>query len=262
MTEPKNVLLSMHTRTAISVDDEQAAHYAFRNLLKGYHGIELIGQAHNGTEAVELINNLKPEIVFLDIQMPDMNGFEVLKHLTYQPYIVFCTAYDQYAIEAFNQNSIDYLLKPMDDKRFAQCVGKIEKFIPKHQEIDVSKLMDLSRMLNPPRKAFAIPITVRSKITFVPCDKISFCNARDGYVSLITDDGTEHVCDLTLKQLEERLPDDFLRVQKSYIVNKTKIETVEKHFNNRLVLTMGDYSRTKITTGTSYISVIRRELLL
>lgn len=152
MTEPKNVILGMYTHTAISVDDEQAAHYALHNLLKGYHGIKLIGQAHNGTEAVTLINSLKPEIVFLDIQMPDMNGFEVLKRLSYQPYIVFCTAYDQYAIEAFNQNSIDYLLKPVDDKRFAQCVGKIEKFIPKHQEIDVSKLMDRSSMLNPPKK--------------------------------------------------------------------------------------------------------------
>lgn len=252
----------MHTRTAISVDDEQAAHYALHNLLKGYHGINLIGQAYNGTEAVELINTLKPEIVFLDIQMPDMNSFEVLKHLAYQPYIVFCTAYDQYAIDAFNQNSIDYLLKPVDDKRFAQCIGKIEKFIPKHQEIDIFKLMDLSRLLNTPKKTFAIPVTVRSKIVFVPCGKISFCASADGYVSLITDDGKEHICDLTLKQLEDRLPDDFFRVQKSYIVNKTKIEAVEKYFNNRLILTMGDRNRTKITTGTSYIGAIRRELLL
>lgn len=252
----------MPSYSAILIDDEQAAHYAMQVLLKNYNRINIVGHAYNGTQAIDIINNLKPDIVFLDIQMPDMNAFGVLKQLTYQPYIVFCTAYDQYAIEAFNQNSIDYLLKPIDDKRFAQCVDKIERLVPKRQEIDMAKLMDLSKLLNPPKKASAIPVNIRSKIIFVRCEKIAYCISIDGYVSLITDEGKEYVCSLTLKQLEERLPDDFIRVQKSYIVNKTKIEEIQKYFNNRLILTMGDERHTKIKTGTSYIDTIRKELLL
>ena len=86
--------------------------------------------------------------------------------------------------------------------------------------------------------------------------------AKDGYVSLITDEGKEYVCNLTLKQLEERLPDDFIRVQKSYIVHKEKIEEIQKYFNNRLILKMKDHNHTKITSGTSYIDKIREELML
>ena len=252
----------MNDYSIIIIDDEQAAHFALQNLLKDYDNLKIIGQAYSGKQAIELINSLKPDLIFLDIHMQDMNGFEVLKHLTYQPYIVFCTAYDQYAIEAFRQNSIDYLLKPVDEKRFAQCVDKVERLLSKRQEIDMVKLMEMSKLLNPPKKASAIPINIRSKIIFVKCENITYCIAKDGYVSLITDDGKEYVCDLTLKQLEERLPDDFIRVQKSYIVNKTKIEEIQKYFNNRLILVMSDRNNTRITTGTSYIDIIRNELQL
>ena len=252
----------MLTYSAILIDDEQAAHYAIQVLLKNHNCINLIGQAYSGAQAVEMINNLKPDIIFLDIQMPDMDGFEVLKRLVHQPYIIFCTAYDQYAIEAFNRNSIDYLLKPVDEKRFAQCVDKIEKFVSKQSEIDIDKLVELSKLLNPSKKASAIPVTMRSKINFVKCENITYCISRDGYTSLMTDDGKEYVCGLTLKQLEERLPDGFIRVQKSCIVNKAKIEEIQKYFNNRLILTMEDQNHTKITTGTSYIDAIRKELML
>ena len=253
----------MNTYSVILVDDEQAAHFALQILLKDYDNFSLIGQAYSGKQAIEVINGLKPELIFLDIRMQDMDGFEVLKKLTYQPYIVFCTAYDQYAIEAFRQNSIDYLLKPVDEKRFTQCIDKVERLLPKHrEEMDMDKLVELSRLLNPAKKASAIPIHIRSKIIFVKCENITYCVAKDGYVSLITDDEKEYVCDLTLKQLEERLPDDFIRVQKSYIVNKSKIEEIQKYFNNRLILIMADRNNTRITTGTSYIDVIRNELQL
>ena len=252
----------MNTYSAILIDDEQAAHYAIQVLLKDHDCIDLIGQAYSGAQAVEMINSLRPDIIFLDIQMPDMDGFEVLKQLVYQPYIVFCTAYDQYAIEAFSRNSIDYLLKPVDEKRFAQCVNKIEKFVSKQPETDIAKLIELSKLLNPPKKASAIPVTIRSKIIFVKCENITYCISKDGYASLMTDEGKEYISDLTLKQLEERLPDDFIRVQKSCIVNKTKIEEIQKYFNNRLILIMADRNKTRITTGTSYVDIIRNELQL
>ena len=252
----------MPTYSAILIDDEQAAHYAIQRLLSDYKQIELIAQAYNGKQAVEMINELNPDLIFLDIHMPDMNGFDVIKQLKNQPYIVFCTAYDQYALEAFNQNSIDYLLKPVDDLRFSHCIRKIEKMIPKHSEISPDKIVELSNLLHPPKKASAIPIHVRSKIIFVKCEDIAYCVAKDGYVSIFTDAGKEYVSDLTLKQMEERLPDDFFRVQKSYIVNRTKIEEIQKYFNNRLILILNDKNTTRITTGTSYIDSIREKLQL
>lgn len=248
--------------SAITIDDEQAAHYAMQTLIKNYDKISLIGQAHNGKQAIIKINELRPDLIFLDIQMPDMNGFEVLKHLTYQPYIIFCTAYDQYAIEAFNENSIDYLLKPIDENRFAQCIDKIERMLPSFPQIDLHRLTELSKALNPPKKAFAIPINIGSKIIFVHCENITYCCAQDGYVSLMTDEGKEYICSLALKQLEELLPNEFIRVQKSYIIHKQKIEEIQKYFNNRLILKMKDKNHTQITTGTSYIDAIREALLL
>ena len=231
---------SISAYSAILVDDEQAAHYAIQVLLKEYDNISLVGQAYNGKQAIEMINRLRPDLLFLDIQMPDMNGFDVLHHLDYQPYIVFCTAYEQYAIDAFNQNSIDYLLKPVDEKRFAQCMAKIERLFPEERKMDICQLQELGKLLNPPKKAFAIPVNIGSKIVFVQCSIITYCVAKDGYVSLI----------------------DFIRVQKSYIVHKEKIEEIQKYFNNRLILKMRDYNHTKITSGTSYIDKIREELML
>jgi Response regulator of the LytR/AlgR family len=252
----------MTSYNAVLVDDEQAAHYAMKSLLKNYPEIRIGGQAYRGTEAIEIINRLTPDLVFLDIRLPDMDGFEVLRQLTCQPYIIFCTAYDQYAVDAFNQNSIDYLLKPVDEKRFAQCIDKIERVVSKQTSISIEQLAELRKLLIPPPKATAIPIYFRSKILLVRCEEICYCMAKDGYVSLITDDGKEHICDLTLKQLEERLPENFIRVQKSFIVNKQKIKEIHRYFNNRLILVMDDYNQTRITSGTGYIDTIRKELQL
>lgn len=252
----------MMTYSAITVDDEQAAHYAMLKLLQKYNEIYLIEQAYNGKQAIEKINKRRPDIVFLDIQMPDMNGFKVLEQLEYQPYIVFCTAYDQYAIEAFSKNSIDYLLKPIEEERFARCIEKVRRFLPQYPKIEISQLQELNKLLNPVKKISAIPIHIGSKIKFVPCEQVAYCLSKDGYTSVFTDEGKEFVINLSLKEMEERLPDDFIRVQKSYIVNRQKIEEIQKYFNNRLILTLKDKSGSKITTGTSYIDTIRRELQL
>lgn len=247
--------------SAILVDDEKAAHFAMLTLLKDYeHLIDVVAQAWGGKDAVLLINRLKPDIVFLDIQMPDLDGFGVLRALTYSPYIVFCTAYDQYAVNAFNENSIDYLLKPVEEKRFATCIDKIQRLLPVNQNYDFSKLMELSNQLTQEKRATAIPIHTKSKIILVRCEEIVYCLAADGYVSLFTTEGKEYICNLTLKQLEDRLPLYFIRVQKSYIVNKQQIDEIHKYFNNRLVLVMRDKNQTRITTGTSYIEEIRKEL--
>lgn len=247
--------------SALLIDDEPAAHYALHELLKGYADtIQVIGEAFSGKEAIGLTEQLRPELLFLDIQMPDMNGFEMLSLLSYQPYVIFSTAYEQYAIEAFRENAIDYLLKPVDEIRFEHCIKKLNRFTPQTPDVNYAQLNLLFKQLNSKKKATAIPIHYKSKIILVRCEDITYCESRDGYVSLLTDEGKEHISAFTLNQLEERLPESFLRVQKSIIVNKTKIEEIHKYFNNRLILVMGDKQHTHITTGTSYITIIREEL--
>lgn len=249
--------------TTFLIDDEEAAHYALRELTKDYSDLlTIVGEAFSGREAILKIESLRPQLLFLDIRMPDMNGFEVLNRLSYQPYVIFSTAYDQYAIEAFRENSIDYLLKPVEETRFGHCMDKLRRMSTFSASFDVAQLSDLFDRLNKPRKATAIPIHLKGKIILVRCHEIAYCEARDGYISLFTQEGKEYVTDLTLNQLEERLPDTFLRVQKSFIVNKDKIEEIHKYFNNRLILILEDKPHTRITTGTSYIATIRKELNL
>lgn len=249
---------------AILIDDEPAAHHALKELLKKYpETICIISEAFSGKEALQKCEQLKPELIFLDICMPDMSGFEVLEKLSYQPYVIFSTAYDQYAIKAFENNSIDYLLKPVQEDRFAQCIQKLERLNLKTAIPDYSELYRFfSQLQENKKKATAIPIHLQSKIILVRCPDITYCKSADGYVTLFTDSGKEYLSDLNLAQLEERLPESFLRVQKSVIVNKDKIDEIHKYFNNRLILVMNDKQHTKITTGTSYITAIRKELEL
>lgn len=244
------------------IDDEPAAHYALKELLKTHtKTIQVVGEAFSGKEAVRMCEEVKPELLFLDICMPDMNGFEVLSQLSYQPYVVFSTAYDQYAIQAFDENSIDYLLKPVEEERFEQCINKLKRLNVRSGIIDYAELTRLFNQLHEPKKkATAIPIHMQSKIMLVRCQDISYCQSADGYVSLFTNNGKEHVSNLSLNELEKRLPDSFLRVQKSVIVNKDKIDEIHRYFNNRLILILNDQPRSKITTGTSYITTIREEL--
>ena len=249
---------------AILIDDEPAAHHALKELLKKHtETICMIDEAFSGKEALQKCEQLKPELIFLDICMPDMNGFEVLEKLSYQPYVIFSTAYDQYAIKAFENNSIDYLLKPIQEERFEHCMHKLKRLNLKTSVPDYADLYRLfSQFQETKKKATAIPIHIQSKIILVRCQDITYCKSKDGYVTLFTDNGKEYVSDLNLGQLEDRLPESFLRVQKSIIVNNEKIEEIHKYFNNRLILVMNDKQRTKITTGTSYIAAIRKVLEL
>lgn len=247
--------------TAIIVDDERPARLMLSSLLEKYQTtICLIGEAQNGKEAIELIEAKKPDLVFLDIQMPDMNGFEVLSHLTRQPLVIFVTAYEQYALDAFRENSIDYLLKPVDEERFDQSIQKLLRFGNVNKEVDVAAMLRMFNQLQPKKETTALPVKVGQKILLIRFSEIAYCESRDGYVSLFTVAGKEYVSDLNLQELEDKLPENFLRVQKSFIVNKNSIKEIQRYFNNRLILILDDKNATKITTGTSYISQIRNAL--
>lgn len=248
---------------AILIDDEYAARVLLSDLLAPYADyISIIGQADCGLEGIKRIEEEKPDLLFLDIEMPDMNGFDLLSRLSYQPLVVFTTAYEQYAISAFEENSIDYLLKPIEKKRFEQCIRKLQRFEKLKLPVDYTALYHLFKQMQPAPQATALPIKYGQKILLVRYSDIAYAEACDGYVSLFTNEGKEYVCDYSLSELETKLPPHFLRVQKSFIVNTKKIDEIHKYFNNRLILVMDDKKKSKITTGTSYIHQIREALHL
>jgi two-component system LytT family response regulator len=235
---------------AIVIDDEPAARRLMKSLLTDHADvIEVIDEAGNGREALEKIHELKPDLVFLDIQMPDMTGFEVIERLSVKPNIIFTTAYEQYAIKAFETFSIDYLLKPIKEERLQQAIEKLKRFGKLNQAIDVSGLQEIIRQIQTPKKATAIPIRTGDKITLVRYESIAYLEAQDKYVFVFTTDGQKHLTDQSLTLLSEKLPPQFHRVHKSYIINKEKVREMHRHFNSRYLFVMDDKKATRITTG-------------
>lgn len=199
---------------AIIIDDEPAARRLMMSLLNDYQDlIEIIGEATNGREAVQQIKSLQPDIIFLDIQMPDMTGFEVIEKLDKKPNIIFTTAYEQYAIKAFETFSIDYLLKPIREERLAISIEKLRQFGKLNATIDLQNLKDVIEQLKAPKKSTALPIKTGDRINLIRFESICFLEAKDKYVYIHTMDGQRHLTDFTLSHLEEKLPEQFYRVQ-------------------------------------------------
>jgi two-component system, LytTR family, response regulator len=246
------------------IDDERPNRVLLKALLGDYEKeLQLLGEADGGRKAVDLIDSLQPDVIFLDIQMPDLNGFEVLQQMKHQPQVVFVTAFDQYALKAFEENTIDYLLKPVDEKRLAKTVAKLlqNKTTQASPAITPQQLQLLMRQLQPtaPRLQ-SMAVKLGAKIILVPVQDIAFFEAKEKYVALHTIDGKERLTDQTLTALEPQLPDYFLRVQKGTILNTHCIAEIHKHFNNRLVIKLTDKKGSEVMTGTSYINTIREKL--
>lgn len=245
---------------AIVIDDEPAARRLMKNLLDEYRDVvEVVAEAGNGREALQKIEDLKPDLIFLDIQMPDLTGFEVLERLTHKPNVIFTTAYEQYAIKAFENFSIDYLLKPIKEERLQQSIEKLRSFGRFNQSLDLPGLQDIIRQLKTPPKATALPIKTGDRITLLRFENICYLEAQDKYVYVYTTDGIKHLTDQSLTLLAEKLPPQFYRIQKSYIINKDKIREMHRHFNSRYLFVMDDKEGTRLTSGRTYHDEIRSE---
>lgn len=239
--------------STIIVDDERLVRVYTKNILEGFDQLEIIGEADNGNSAIEIINSLKPDIVFLDIQMPDINGFEVLKQLLHKPHIVFATAYDEYAVRAFEENGIDYLLKPIEKERVAKTILKIED-LQKPLDVDLNLLQDL---ILPKSKSKTLTVKLGCKLILLKYENIVWFNAKEKYVSINTIEGKEYLTELTVNELEAKLPSNFIRIQRGIVLNMDFIKDIQKHFNNRFIFTMNDKCATNLQSGTSYVNSIR-----
>jgi two-component system, LytTR family, response regulator len=245
---------------AIVIDDEPAARRLMKSLLLEHkHIVEVVDEAGNGREAIEKIEILKPDLIFLDIQMPDLTGFEVIEKLQHKPNIIFTTAYEQYAIKAFETFSIDYLLKPIKEERLEQSINKLKEFGKSISQVDVSSLQQIINQLKTPQKATALPIKTGDRIILVRFEQIAYLEANDKYVFVFTTEGNKYLTDQTLTTLEEKLPPQFYRIQKSFIINKEKIKEMHRHFNGRYLFVMDDKAGTQLTSGRTYYDSIKEE---
>jgi two-component system LytT family response regulator len=245
---------------AIVIDDEPAARRLMKNLLQEHNDVvEIIAEANDGKEAIEKIERLKPDLIFLDIQMPDLTGFEVIEQLTERPNIIFTTAYEQYAIKAFETFSIDYLLKPIKEERLQKSIEKLKQFGRLNHTINVNGLQEIIRQFQAPKKATALPIKTGDRIILLRYENIVYFEAQDKYVCVFTTEGQKHLTDQPLSALAEKLPSPFCRIHRSYIINKEKIKEMHRHFSGRYLFIMDDKAATRLTSGRTYSDVFRTE---
>jgi two-component system, LytTR family, response regulator len=209
------------------VEDEKLAREIVKNYLKKFDNIDIVGECSNGFDALKQINEDKPDIVFLDIQMPKLTGFEMLEVLENPPVIIFTTAYDQYALKAFEVNATDYLLKPFSEERFNEAVQKAIKLLGNKNHV-VKDLEELSKTLEN-KEEFLERVVVKNgqKISIIPIGDIKYIEAQDDYTMLYTDK-ENFLKQKTMKYFEGSLdPKDFIRIHRSYFVKVTQIKQIE-----------------------------------
>lgn len=232
----------------IIVEDEELTRNGLKKKLEHFDEIDVIDEAENGIEAVAKINEQKPDLIFLDIQMPGMNGFEVLQNLDYMPIVIFTTAYDEYALKAFETNSIDYLLKPIEEERLAKSIEKLNKFASgdnKKVEFDSNISALLNEIRNKQEKLSRIHIKIGDEIIFVNTSDIYFFKADNKYTSICTFDN-EYIINDTLASLEEKLPQNFIRIHRGFIINSDHLNKLKKWFGGKYVAVMKDKNKTEI----------------
>ena len=258
-------------------DDEPLARQELQYLLESEGGIEVVGQGRNGIEAVELVRTHQPDLLFLDVQMPGLDGFGVLKQLldkrTPLPQIVFATAYDQYAVRAFDVNAVDYLLKPFDRQRVARTLEKVRAQLPAVEPAPepgtAAKLDALLRLMSEAAPAVAAPpqprpasgkivLRAHNRLLLIDQKEICFASIEEGTISVTTPTLTGHANVRTLEELADQLePDAFWRAHRSYLVNIQHIREVVPWFKSSYQLRMDDPHKTEIPVSRNQTRRLR-----
>jgi len=243
---------------AVVVDDEDLARRRLRKLLLKYGDqLEVVGEAANGEDAVSLISSLRPDVIFLDVQMPGCDGFEVVRRLKERPFIVFATAYNEYALKAFEENSVDYLLKPVEQKRLDRTVEKLRKFTGSPGSglnENIEKM--LARLAAPGIRR--LKVTLGDRIILIDLPDVVYFESREKYTYLHTVE-REYVIDGTLADLEGKLDGStFVRIHRACIVNVNFIREIVRWFAGRYKVRLRDAKETELIAARSYAGNIRR----
>ena len=223
---------------AVIVDDEELARRVLRELLRAHNEVEVVAECANGFEAVKAVAELKPDLLFLDVQMPKLDGFEVLELIAEGPAVIFVTAYDQYALRAFEAHAVDYLLKPFGADRLKVALERTKERLGGK----LPPAAELAAAARPPAQYLErIVVKDGSRVHIIPVAKLDYAEAQDDYVALAVE-GKKHLKQQTLSNLEKGLdPERFLRIHRSYIVNLDRLGKVEPYGKDThvVILTTG-----------------------
>ncbi|HZT70190.1 MAG TPA: LytTR family transcriptional regulator DNA-binding domain-containing protein [Terriglobia bacterium] len=254
--------------SALIVDDEQPARDELAYLLKNFPDVDVVGQGKNGIEAVSLVGELHPKLVFLDVQMPGLDGFGVIKKLLDQgnrpPYFVFVTAYDHYAVRAFEVNAVDYLLKPIEKNRLEKALQRVRGML-EASETAFQKLDRLVHMIEERPAPASSKLVVKSgnRMVLVDSSDIIYATIQDGVISIVTKDLEGQSNFRTVEELQSNLdPNVFWRVHRSYLVNINRIKEVVPWFKSSYQLKMQDRRETEIPVSRAQTRKLRELLNL
>jgi two-component system response regulator LytT len=260
--------------TAVLVDDEELARDELGFLLGQVGGVDVVGQAGNGIEAVATINRLKPDVVFLDIQMPGLTGFEVARRMIdakTPSHIVFVTAYDQHAIEAFDVNAVDYLLKPVDPARLDVAIQRARRRIASERPatgadtgVSAEQLEKIVEIVAERRnRRDRLALKVGERFLLVQADEVIYASLADDVITVVAGRHVGTSSCRTLDELQEQLdPGVFWRVHRSHLVNINKVKEIVPWFNRNYILRMKDEKATEIPVSRNHTRRLRDYLKL
>jgi len=247
----------MNKLRAIIVEDEKPARELVKAFLKNHENIELVCECDNGFDGVKAINEMKPDLVFLDIQMPKLTGFEMIELLDEVPDVIFTTAFDQYAIKAFELSAVDYLMKPFSKQRFSEAIEKVYHRLS--QKDEKPKIKEFANKVKENTEEIErIFVKTGSKIDVVPVQEIVRIESEDDYVEIFTPKG-KFLKKETMNYLEKVMPKDtFVRVHRSSIINLNQIQKIEKYGKDSSMVILKDGSR--VNVSKSRIKDLRSQL--
>ena len=259
---------NQHILKTLIVDDESLARRGLAHRLKSISDIEIVGEAKNGREALKLIKDKSPDLVFLDIQMPGLSGFDVLQQLDIEtmPVVLFLTAYDEYAVQAFEANALDYILKPIDEERLHQVLEKVRANLSQKRALDHKRMLlelvsqisgeSISSFADLEEKKIAelvnkepsrLAIRDGGRTTWVNQEDIEWIDAAGDYMC-VQANGITYIMRKTMKELEKELDESILqRIHRSTIVNVRLVREMESHINGEYFLTLNSGHRVKLS---------------
>lgn len=237
------------------IDDEELARARFKKLIEPYADkIEIIGEFSDGVSAAQGIDELKPDLIFLDIQMPGQTGFEVLESITHKPHVIFVTAYDQYAIQAFEKNSVDYLLKPVEDERLQEAISKLPENAGESQEDIFSKI---EALLDSQKTDRRLHVKVGDRTILLEGSEIFYFESEDKYTNVYSTEG-KHIIDTPLVELEKLFSHEhFIRIHRGILVNARWIRELIRLSGGKMQVRLKNEEKSLLNVSRNYTDRVK-----
>jgi two-component system LytT family response regulator len=244
-------------RTLI-VDDEQLARERLSRQLQEHTNIRIVGECGSVADSVSKIDELQPDLVFLDVRLGDGDAFDILSRIHHVPHIIFSTAYSDYAYRAFEHKAVDYLLKPVDATRLADALRRLPDTFSAATKAPLEALLELASSLRQQPKPVSYPVTVGDRTLFVRYDDITHFEARDKLVYLCTREKKEYPIDISLSRLAETLPPQFVQVHRAFVINCDFLSEIHRYFGGKYKLLLGRPMIVTVESGSTYKEVVEK----